>query len=55
VVAKFLGEEVGAERGGEDALREKAGFKRWGEGDGVGVVFEDVGLMLDELTYKGGG
>lgn len=55
VVAKFLGEEVGAQRGGEDALREEAGFKRWGEGDGVGVVLEDMGLTLDEFSHEGGG
>ena len=55
VVAKFLGEEVGAQRGGEDALREEAGFKRWGEGNGVGVVLEDMGLTLDEFAHEGGG
>ena len=36
-------------------MREEAGFKRWGEGDGVGVVLEDMGLTLDEFSHEGGG
>ena len=54
VVAKFLGEEICSERGGEDASGKEAGFKRRGEGDGVGIVFANVGLTFDDFPGEGG-
>ena len=55
VVAKLLGKEIGSERGGEDASGKEAGFKRRGEGDGVGIVFANVGLTFDDFPGEGGG
>jgi len=54
VVAKLLGQQVGAERGSEHAARKQAGFERRGDGDGVGIALEDVGEALDDLELEGG-
>jgi len=55
VITEFLGEEVGSERGCQDAAGEQAGFERRSEGNGIDFVFTDVGEALDDLKGEGGG
>ena len=53
VVAEFFGEKECSKAGGEDAAGQEAGFQGRGDGNGVGVVFANVGLADDDLASEG--
>lgn len=55
VVAELFSEQECSEAGGEDAAGQEAGFEGRGDGDGVGVVFANVGLADDDLASEGVG
>jgi len=54
VVAKLLGEQIGAERGGQHAAGQQAGFQGSGEGRGVRIVLAHMDEALDDFQCEGG-